>query len=436
MINRYLLYLIPCISLHVFASTLPWGERRDLENFFLQAKKNGHSLIEAKNESLRRLGDLKEIQGRQLPELSVTALGAPIPSASGDALNGSTDWSKWGFLGRISVELRQPIYTFGALSSGKQAAELGVEAAALNEKRAEANLYIEVAKIYYSYQLAFEFKQLAKDIEKNLSKALKTGQKKKGSRQSVQHSKLQFFLYEAQSRLKEAEAGQEKARTAMALKIGSVNKSRPRWDQGNLKKQEFPLAAFDVLKKRMLEKRPEFKALKKASEAYYKVFRARGNAYYPQLFLAAKLDWTSSSSRDNQSSPFAYDPYNQFAAGIALGLKWDIGWGSKRGELAKSEADYLKAQAEQSYFSQALVAEFEIAYLESKKWKEIVDHRKQALTLAKKLFQDSYVAYELRNTKQKELAEVMQLYVKAKKDYLESLLKYNILTTKLSRMFE
>src|SRR5690606_13630631 len=89
-------------------------------------------------------------------------------SATGNALEGQTHWDRWGVLSSLEIEFYQPIYTFGAISSGRKAALAGLRAETALLQREEERLAYEIAELYFGYQKAFEFIQLTTEADERL----------------------------------------------------------------------------------------------------------------------------------------------------------------------------------------------------------------------------------------------------------------------------
>src|SRR5690606_9631353 len=96
--------------------------RMGLEQFIAEAEKNGGELREQEGKVVFAKAREQMVQGKAWPQGSIEVFSGPSPAASGNALLGSSSWNEWGVFWGTKAEFVQPLYTFGALSSGRRAA--------------------------------------------------------------------------------------------------------------------------------------------------------------------------------------------------------------------------------------------------------------------------------------------------------------------------
>lgn len=406
-----------------------YDERYDLDGFVEQAVQNGGAKKIESAKIAQAEARLSEARGYSLWQGSVTALGAPIPGASGDSVQGRTLWDDWNVLSRIQVELVQPIYTFGALDSARRAAQAGVDAQVKLGERAYWQTRKEIAELYYGYQLAFEFHEFSTDIASKLEQAVSEGKslrsrKARRAPSQLDLDKLRVFLAEAKIKQHEAEKAKEQIILGMSWKIGYRLDQKPKWNYSNLKRRQIEFRSFDQLFDLMRRSRPELVALEKNVEARRELVDVQTAQRWPQFFVGGQATW-SHSHRTDQTSPFAYDPFNDVSAAIGIGLRLNLDFGARNAKISQSRADLLLAESEAQYYSLGIEADFRRSYSEMNKMEEIANESEQSERLAKRVFQDSMIGFEMGNVDARSLLEALSLYVNARKNLLETRFQYN-----------
>jgi outer membrane protein TolC len=410
--------------------------RRGLKEFQDLAEKQGAELNEQR-------GKLEYAQAREgfalskgLPQGTLDAVSGVLPDAHGNALTGATDWNSWGPFFGVKAELIQPIYTFGALTAGREAARIGSQAEEHLLEKDRFALRSSIAEYYYGYQLAFELSDLVTDIRKTLEDALDRGEKiqqrkGRGAPSATDLDKLRVALGEIKAREAEALKGMDLARAAMAWKIGIYGKAVPRWDHGNLLLEKFTLKSLGDYQALAQKNRPELKALHEDAAAKNALMRVEQGLLLPTLYVGGRVEYSVAPGRESQSSPFAYDPLNSTTAGVFLGLRWNLGLFEESAKLKMARAEYHEAQARLEHLGTAILTDVERAYLELKQNQVAVEAREDAGQAAKRVYQDATVAYGLKTGSAKDLLEALGNYGVAQKSYDEAIYNFNLGIVKL-----
>lgn len=404
--------------------------RRSLAEFQSLAEKEGGQLGESRARLEFAHAREDYAKARAWPAIEAQTLITATPGAEGNALAGQTRWNDWGPFSFSKIEIRQPLYTFGALSSARRAARAGTEAEELLLERDRWALRTQVSEFYYGYQLAFEFSELAESTAEDLEKALKKAEKIS----SRDADKLRVYAGEARVRLGEARKGMEQARIGMAWKTGRYGREVPRWDRANLVARELKFEPLDVYRRICLEKRPELKALRKGLEAKEAMIGTEHGLLFPTLFVAAQAQYAVAPTRERQMSPFAYDPMNDLSGGAAIGLKWDLGIFERQAKVAQARAEWIEAQAKLNFYEPGIAAEVEKNWLDVRQAMETLRIRNESSMAARRIFRDLIVAYTLGTSSDaKPILEALGQYALAEKERLESLYNHNVAVARLEQ---
>ncbi len=395
-------------------------ERLDLDGFLELALKNGAALGQ-QNAQLAYSKAREDFAGAQgMPRISVEAGIGPTPTVTGNALQSETDWGSWGYALQSKFQVLQPVYTFGAISKGREAAAKATEGETLLLERERWKLRAELARYYYGYQLAFEMIEVAEDAEKELRNALKK------TRRATEIDQLNGFVFEAQIRASEAQKGQEQARLGMAWKTGVYGKSVPRWRRANLKRPErvlAPLASYAAIAQ---TSRPELRALRAEADARRLYAEAEEARLWPMLGIIGQYTFAQSNVRQDQNSVFANDPYNGNPAFIGIGLRWDLFSAEQRAKVSMLKAESLKAAAQSTLLGPGALAEVEKVYLDLRHATKTAGLRLEAEKAARRVLLDRFAAYQLGTLKARELLEALATSVLARKATLEAVFEENL----------
>lgn len=366
-----------------------------------------------------------------MPMGTVETLVAPLPGAEGNPMNGRTNWDSWGVFSASKLEIVQPIYTFGALGAARDAAKAGRQAEERLLDRERWTLRTQIAELYYQYQLAFDLGDLATNTLADLNKALDRAQKTSAR----DADKLRAYIGEADARRLEAEKALAQIKVGMAWRTGRYGQEVPRWDRANLVARDFALQDLAVYQKLARENRPEVQALELDVTARDALVNVETGLRLPTLFAAGRVQYTHNNVRDDQTSPFAYDPTNDLSGGVALGLRWNLGLFEKNAKVGQARAEALMARGRARLYGAGLQAEVEKNYLDVKTALDTLKVRTEAAAASKRVFRDLIVAYTLGTTNDaKSLFEALGQHVLMEKSRFEAIFQQNLSIAKLEQV--
>ena len=219
---------------------LPKLDRMDFEAFYLKAIANSVKIADSEGSVAISKARMKLADALAWPQVNVEVLSGPSPRFSGDALSSETDYGEWGVALMSRTELIQPLYTFGALGKLRKAAQAAYEADQGRHGREQWQLRESIAKLYFGYQLAFELRELSRDLLSQLESAMDEGKKlrrrkAKGAPSLTDLERLNVFLAELTARFDEAQKYMDLAKLGMAVEIGEHGKAILRWRRASLK---------------------------------------------------------------------------------------------------------------------------------------------------------------------------------------------------------
>lgn len=378
-------------------------------------------------------GQLARAKAALFPKASALVLAAPIFEEKGNALASTSNYSTWGPLIKGGIEIAQPLYTFGQISSYRKAAEHQIDARVELASAKKNEILAQTKEIYYGYLMATELDELVADLSKFLGEAVETAEKslKKKKTNVKPHDvyRLKTALDDLEQKGLYAKQARKTAQRALAwlstLSISEIpdRKLRPETFQKKTLEEYVALAQ---------KNRPEFAALRAGNQARLALKDAKQAQSYPVIFLGALAGYSWSPVREKQNSIFANDPFNRFEGGIGLGLKLDLEFARHSAEAAEESAEAMKLKATESYAAPGIELQVKKSFWELEQAVEglvVADRRRKT---SKKWFVSNAMGWSIGITAAKDLLEALEGDGLAKKNYIETVYSLNLALAKLS----
>lgn len=249
-----------------------------------------------------------------------------------------------GVFTRTELRLVQPLFTFGKISAGVEAAKQGVAASKHREAGQRADVALNVQKAYWGAKLAREVLQaLAEgidhldDAQKKVNKDLEEGG---GNNSPADRWKLRVARAEAESRRLEARKMESLAKNGLRALIGPEAPADLQVDGEELALPNVPQRPVTYYEEQALQSRPELRALDHLVASKRALADLEARKQLPDLVLVGSATFARASSIDNPQNAFASDPFNTTSAalGAALRLPVDL-------FVRNAKANRLRAEA-------------------------------------------------------------------------------------------
>lgn len=402
----------------------------DLEQLVALAMDKSPQLFVSRAELQQAEALYKYAKAQAYPKGSVQGLfGGPTAEAKTEVVNdlstvtraslkGNFNFGQLGVGLRLQGSLVQPLYTFGKLSAAKEAGAHMVRAAEHKQAATRAEIILNLHKAFWAYQLTRSLDDSAEEGEGTLVKILERVEEllDADSPQVTENDRLRlkYTLDELRIRRAQITEGREAALLALHLLIG-----RPQGEPLSLVEadlSELPEAPpeADQAVADALAGRPELRALSEVRAAAAAFTEYRRANLWPTIFLAGYASYAYTSNATNQTNPFIYDPYNDYAGAIALGVKMDLDVFSKLAEVSRAEAE-TSLRASQAALAREGV-ELEVRKLVSEiqgGYRRLKQHKRAARTARGWLFSTT-MAYDVGAGDARALVEAFTAWATAK----------------------
>lgn len=376
---------------------------------------------------------LEEVEGYRLPQLDSTFLTGPIPNARGDQISSPDPADRIhgiGIFERAEITLVQPIYTFGKITKGQEAANHGVKVYEAKVEQKKNEISLKVKEVYYGLLLARESMGVVLEVQEILeqarTKVKKLIQMGAPSADEVDLLKLEAFSGEVERLRQEALKGERLALSALGVQLGIPREADFDIADRHMTYGDEKVDPFESYVRDALSQRPEFRQLEeglKAREALIDVARAD---YYPVLFLAGFLAYGNAPERTDIKNPFILDSFNEQIAGIALGAKWHLDFGITKGKVRFAEAELDKLHQTRDFAKDYVPLQVKKAYLELMEAERDIQALKDAYPSARRWMISAIANYDFGIGPAKEIFDALEAYAKLKANYFRSLYNYRL----------
>ncbi|MEQ9499631.1 MAG: TolC family protein [Deltaproteobacteria bacterium] len=379
---------------------------------------------------------LNSLFGGPTPEARTVVTNDPS-TATPASLEGDFDFGELGVGFRVNGEAFLPLYTFGKISKGKEAASHVVRAAGHQRTVTEAEVVVNVTRAFWAYQLTRTFLNSLDDGRGTLENVLEKIEEllDNDSPQVTENDRLRlkYALSTLLVRETEAKQAREIALRALRLLMG--------WDQSRrLEVADAELADLPDKIPSLFEAtesaqggRPELLALReivKATEAFAELRRRQ---FYPDIYLGGVLQWAYTSNATNQTNPFVNDPFNFFNLAAGLGVRIELDVFQKLALLEQAEAEAKVRIAQTRLAEQAVELDVQRIHIEISGGYDRIAKLERANRTARGWLTASSLAYDIGTGAADELIDAFLAWAASEADLQRTRFDTLIRLTELSR---
>lgn len=424
-----------------------------LDQLIHMALETSPEIKEADQDIVAAEGDLAQARAAQWAQLDALAIAGAVDSAEkpvvkiGPRLR--TMGGTWvttiekgeedghlGPFGRLDLTIIQPLYTFGKISSRKEAAYHGVEAQRAAREKKKGEVILRVKELYFALLLAQQGKEAAADIESFIEDARRRIQRliQLGST-SVDESdlyRLEAYAAEAKRFKAKAETGSNLAYMALKRTIGLPPQEEFQLDLKELPKDTRALGDQQDYIQRALQLRPEFQQIEQGLQAKRSLVEAAKADMYPSIFAAAVGSFAGAPGREHFDEPYIGDDFNHASMGVVLGAKWHFDLGILQGKVDRAEAEYQRLVHTREFATRNIPIEVAKYYQEAVENLNAFQASEKAAAASRKWIVVAFANFDMGVGQARDIFFALDRYGINQGDYLHSLLKYHLALAKLS----
>jgi outer membrane protein TolC len=270
---------------------------------------------------------------------------------------------------RTEVKLIQPLFDFGKISAGVEAAEAGVMVSRQKEAGARADVELNVRKAYYGLKFAREVIDMldegsgyVDDAQKKLDKDLANGT---GNVSVTDKLRMRTVRAELDARILEAKRLQGIARESLRTLLGSEAPTDIDVDDEEFEPPEVKERAMSYYEDLARANRPEVRMLEYAVKAKSALADLERRREYPDLVLIATGVFAYAQTVDDPQNAYYSHYFNSRSAGLAAALRMQLDLGPKIARARKTEAEALEITHRRSEALGGILLEVRKSYTEA-----------------------------------------------------------------------
>ncbi|MDR0966838.1 MAG: TolC family protein [Myxococcales bacterium] len=377
---------------------------------------------------------LFEVEANIYPKLQGLAFVAPmftVEAKDGSSVLGGVQrkWkslSDWGPYFRLEMLLVQPIYTFGRLSAGEDAANARLEVEKARFEQAKNAVALQTRKFYYLHLYAKSLLPLLTNARKTLDEVLEQAHamhaEGSGKVSTPDLMKLEIASSEIDKFLVQAKVGISLSLAALKHTMGLspadplvlADERLP-----NVSDDPPPLESLVALAEMQ---RPEFAQISNGLRAAKSLERAEKLADAPIVAIVGQFQASFAPTREDTDNPYLSDPYNDLFGGVALAIQFGLDPAASHAKSLAARAMGKQVEGLSRFAQTGIPVEVKKAWDEEQQARQLLHLAKKAEVAARKWMIFAGAAYGSGTGETKDFIEGFAAHMQMRKNRLDQLL--------------
>lgn len=342
-----------------------------------------------------------------------------------------------GILTRTTAKLTFPIYTFGRVEYGLEAARAGLEVGRAGLDIARGELHFLVKQAYYGAQLAASALDIIEDGRQRMRKAKSDIEaeleKESGRFTSNDLRKLLVEEADIEASYLETDALREVAWSGLRLAAALDPEAAVELDTLELAPVHVERRSTEAYIELAAESRPELRAARAAVEARRGQVAMAEAEFFPNIALVGAFGYAKGTTAYDPPDPFANDNYNFLSWGVVLGLDWRIDFAAQSSALGRAQAQLVKQEAQYEALRQRLRLEVVEQVGAMRRRAKELDVRELAMKAAKGWLVSNSLNFGLGLASTDDLLKSLIAYSRARLTYYRTIYEHNLAVARLSQ---
>ena len=370
----------------------------------------------------------ERIDGEFRPRLSLVSGIGPNKSVKGNPLSSQQSSRIDTYTYMAEIELKIPLFAFNREKDMHEAAQGNLKVKELEVKKKQDSLIKKVKEYFYGYQYAASLNDFASSTLKDLDEVIVEMKDNKKAK-TEELNKLVLFRSLAQVKKYEIEKGL--AQALLGLKFISQDDA-PTVEQDWIEFNQREIPTLESINKDLPTTNVDLQRANIGVDAKTKFLTGEKKSQLPVIGLFSSFDWTNTPHSTQQTSKFAYDPYNKSDFSIGVGLIWDIDFGIKSSNISNARIELEAVKAQQNFAIKNLPIQMEKIYLDLVEAQKKASELEKSYKTSKKLLNNIASGVALGITPAKDIIESYTLKAQVYQQFVEAVYNYELRLAELS----
>jgi outer membrane protein len=331
---------------------------------------------------------------------------------------GKRDWVA------ATLDLNQPVYTFGRIDEAVKQARLGRSIAVNQKERKKAEIILDVKKGYYQFLAAEEMLQLLKETEaragvvvKMVNIAYETAVPEKEGKGATRldYLKARNFEFEVKARLSEMSKNVKLAELALKMAMGLDSSAALKVPEVSIEGLPMDTWALEELKERTLTKNIDLKSVDLGVQFFDSKRKIAKKEYFPKIGIFGS--YVGPEDR--------YANRNVLYGGVGLTMSLFDGF-QTRAKIGQAESQFQKMKGQKLILEKTLSVQIDHLNATMVELKERVRIIREAMKEAQERINLASDGYAAGITEYDELLLAQKAELEARSIYLQTLLGYQM----------
>lgn len=390
-----------------------------------------HPEVQLENFEVQKAQTLFErIDGETRPKLSLLSGLGPNKSAKGNPVSSDVSERIDTVTYLAKIDLKIPLFAFNRQADLQKAADGNMKVKELDVKKKQLELIKKMKEYYYGFQYAASLNEFAGSTLKDLDGVLadlKDHKNKKTSTEDV--TKLSLFRSLAQVKKFEIEKGM--AQGILGLKfITQDNEPKVEQDWIEFIPREIP--TLSALNAELSNSNIDLNRANLGVDAKTAFLSSEKKSQLPVFGIFSSFDWRHTAKSTEQTSKFAYDPYNRSDLSVGVGFIWDIDFGVKSSNVSAARIELEAIKLQQAFAVKNLPIKIEKIYLDLKEAEQKAVELEKSYKTSKKLLNNIASGVALGITPAKDIIDSYTMKASIYQQFVESIYNYEMKLAELS----
>ena len=378
---------------------------------------------------------------RWLPEAQLLSLTGIARRARGTVLKplDTVDVDAYGPFTQVEVQVAQPIYTWGKINSGIEAAAHGALASVAAADQLAEEVIEQTKTLYWNVLLARSVERVIRETADGFDDALETARTRRDEG-DVDISELDIlYLRVARAEIaKELPAlagGEQRALEALRVLTGGDPWTPVDVAGERLEVAPVRLAPRAEYAQRLFAASPRWSQVEEGLAAKSAELGVVEADYYPGLFLSGTFGYGYAPFRDRQLNPFAWDPFNYLnGPGGVLAIRWLLNFHITAARAAQVRAEVAEMVAQRERLRGGLQLELNDAYRGVEDARAAVDVLEDGRRAGRAILTLAVTNFDIGIGDASEILQGLSNYARVTSDRLEAVRDYHLALARLARV--